>query len=264
MNCPICFSQRTETVMEYDEYPYFTVPLTVQDKEEILGKYDEEELHSLLRVELCVDCNHAYLDPVPGNSMLDELYSNYYTYPSPLKDKFEPIRDNQFLDYFHRRILHFCRDKGLKTVFEIGCFDGYILHNLKKYGFTVKGCDPSNGADIGNSFDIDIRKEFFNAKKFLEMKLTFDVVISRHFIEHVTDPISYVRSFVDITNEGGIIILETPNVDYYLNKGLPEVFSLQHIMLFSKSSMRRMLNQLNFEVITIEETPNNLIVVVKK
>ena len=101
MNCPICFSQRNETVMEYNGYPYFTVPLSAYDKEEILGKYDEEELHSLLRVELCLDCNHAYLDPVPRNSMLDELYSNYYTYPSPLKDKFEPIRDNQFLDYFN-------------------------------------------------------------------------------------------------------------------------------------------------------------------
>ena len=45
-------------------------------------------------------------------------------------------------------------------VLEVGCFDGYVLHNLQEKGYNVTGCDPSIGADIGKSFGINIQKGF--------------------------------------------------------------------------------------------------------
>ena len=52
-------------------------------------------------------------------------------------------------------------------VLEIGCFDGYVLQKLKKEGYNVNGCDPSEGAEIGKGFGLNIQKEFFDPNNYL-------------------------------------------------------------------------------------------------
>ena len=70
-----------------------------------------------------------------------------------------------------------------------------ILYHLKKRGFEVTGCDPSAGAEIGKEFGIDIKRKFFNPDDFMRQNIFFDIVISRHFIEHVIDPKELISNF---------------------------------------------------------------------
>jgi SAM-dependent methyltransferase len=262
--CPVCSSATTIILLDHSEYPYFTVPVSKLAKKEILSRYSKNQLVAPLSVRVCESCCHTYIFPLPRQDIIDTLYSNYYSYPSPLKTGFEPERDNRFLEFFMDKVQPVCSKRGLSTVLEIGCYDGYILHHLQQKGYTATGCDPSGGSEIGREFGIEIMREFFDPEVFASRRLTFDIIISRHFIEHTIDPLIWVRGLKKVLNPNGILVIEAPNVSFYLERGLIEVFSLQHLQGFSSSSLNYVLNREGLKAFVIEKTPDNLIAIAEE
>ena len=78
---------------------------------------------------------------------------------------------------------------------------------------------------------------------------SFDIIISRHFIEHVFEPYEYIKAFGKVLKHNGVLIIETPNIEHFL-KGL-EVFSLQHISLFSEASLKYALENQGLKYLRI-------------
>ena len=62
---------------------------------------------------------------------------------------------------------------------------------MQKQGFDVEGCDPSAGALIGKRFGVKIQKELFDPKR---LNNQYDIVISRHYLEHVLDPFVWINA----------------------------------------------------------------------
>ncbi len=85
MICPICKSNNTDLLLDYGQYPYFTIPLKIKDKKNILAQYREDQLFSELKYTACKDCGHVYINQIPDQDVIDDLYLKYFLYPSPLK-----------------------------------------------------------------------------------------------------------------------------------------------------------------------------------
>ena len=100
--CPICGRAIYQDIHQVGLFPYFTVPISSQDKAEILNKYTCEELMDSLDLSACYECGHIFLTELPDLEVLDKLYSKYYSYPSPLEGAFKPERDNRFLEIFEK------------------------------------------------------------------------------------------------------------------------------------------------------------------
>jgi len=264
MICPICKSNNTDLLLDYGQYPYFTIPLKIKDKKNILAQYREDQLFSELKYTACKDCGHVYINQIPDQDVIDDLYLNYYSYPSPLKGEFEPVRDNYFINVFNKVFNPICRKRNLENVLEVGCFDGYILYKLMKEGYDVTGCDPSIGADIAKTFGINVQKGKFSPEQIGKDGNKFDIIISRHFIEHTREPETFILGLGKILQTDGLLIIETPNIQHFLENGLLEVFSLQHITLFTSKSIEILLNLAGFKVIHSEITPDNLILAAVK
>ena len=119
--------------------------------------------------------------------MIDYLYKNFYNYPSPLLNEISPDRDNLFLKvfykFFHKKLLKLKN----KNLLEIGCSDGYILYNLRKY-YNVVGIDPSKGAEIGKKFGLNIKRKFFSYNNFKKDTGKYSIILARHFLEHLSKP----------------------------------------------------------------------------
>lgn len=256
-HCIICGSSELSTLIDYQDYPYFTVPVALEDKQKILSSYAASSLVHDLRIGVCSCCGHCQHGTIPDFEVLNDLYSNYYSYPSPLENNYEPVRDNQFLEVFFRRVPEYDPGQSYKTVYEIGCYDGYILYHLQERGYSVEGCDPSAGALIGCEYGVKIHRELFDPE---QLKIQYDVVISRHYLEHVANPSEWVNSISKAVSDKGLLVIEVPNVEFYLKNGLTEVFSHQHIHGFSPDSIRHLLGQQGIEVKEVIESDNNLIV----
>ncbi len=173
---------------------------------------------------------------------------------------FLPTRDDAFLNFLNKYLSN--NKKKDCSFFEIGCYDGYILYQLKKQGFkNVSGCDPSEGAKIALSYGLDVKNEFFNVKK---IKNKYDFIIARHLVEHLDNPFKFLKSLENIIYKNTKIIIEVPNGEFYLKKGLVEVFSHQHIHLFNKFSMQSLVKETNFNIEKIKQEGANIYFILSK
>ena len=212
----------------------------------------------------CKKCKHAFQAIKPDGKLMDEVYGKYYNYPSPMLSGFAQEREKIFLKFFFDNVQPILNKKGMDEVLEIACFDGFILYELSKKGFKVCGCDPSKGADIAKSFGIKVHKECFDSTEFIKKNKYFDIIISRHFIEHVKDPVGFLKDSKKNLTEDGLIVIETPNVEYYLESGSFETFNLQHLQNFSIHSIIEVVEHASLNLVKYEITPENLIVVASK
>lgn len=255
--CPLCGSSGTLLLLHRDWFPYFTSPMPKAVKDEIRQSLTADQLGMAFDVRACEACRHCFLASRPDADTLDELYSRHHTYPSALESGICPSRDDAFLAWFRAHAER--HPLPGKSVLEVACHDGYVLHHLGREGYTVRGCDPSPGADIARRHGVPVDRRFFRCDDYLAEEARFDVVLARHFIEHVPDPASLTRELIRLLRPGGRLILETPNVLYHLENGLPEVFSLQHLHGFSAQSLGEVMSQEGLRVLDSTRTPANLI-----
>jgi len=257
--CPICDSKNISRLFFAERFPFFTAPVKKKEKREILGKYTSRQLQGRLESVVCNKCSHIFLSTLAPEKIISELYKKFYSYPSALESSFIPERDNAFLEVFKDKILRKLR-KDQKNILEIGCYDGFILYNLKKLGFSVTGCDPSNGAVIGQSHNIDIKRRFFDVEYFLKASLSYDLIIFRHFLEHVAKPVDFLKNLNKILKPNGLIIFEVPSTDFHLKNIETSVFSFQHLQYFSDISIKQLLYKSGLKLIDIVNTGENLII----
>ena len=208
----------------------------------------------------CGKCQHSFQAIKPDEELMNMVYSKCYNYPSSMLFRFVQDRENMFLNFFFSKIYQICKRKNLNRILEIACFDGFILNELSKKSFEVCGCDPSKGADIAKDFGINVYKRYFNSNYFINRQKKFDIVIFRHFIEHVQYPISLLKDVKKILDVNGLIIFETPNVEYYIKNGSFETFHLQHLHHFSMHSARELLKGAFLKLVHYKITPENIII----
>ncbi len=256
--CRVCKSKNIKNLFRKDDFPYFTSPLRISKIKNLNKILKNKKKSFTLDVAFCKDCSHVFLKKLPDQNMLNELYRKFYSYPSAIKDGFEPVRDNTFLKIFNNQMKNLNKRS---TILEIGCFDGYIISKLKKIYRNISGCDPSPGAEIGKKKGLKIKRNFFSKNLYSNK---FDVIIGRHVFEHLIDLDKFLKDISYNLNKDGILILEVPNVNFFLKNGLLTVFSLQHIQYFNKYSLKKILNLNNFNVKKIYSSQENLIIFCNK
>jgi SAM-dependent methyltransferase len=152
-----------------------------------------------------------------------------------------------FLGFIHR-VLGGCQ-RPIISVMDVGCGGCYILNALKGQGFTVFGIDPSPvAARGGQQLGIPIATGFYPvAHGFGKM----DVVLSSGVLEHVPDPVTFLRGHQGDLNPGGYIIISTPDSAPSIALGDPSMILHEHISYFDEDSLRRVVREAGYKVLAV-------------
>lgn len=133
-----------------------------------------------------------------------------------------------------------------KTVLDYGCGYGYGSLLLTKY-------NKYTGVDLDahaikwakrNILPVINSARFLNAEEFEREYYTetFDMIISFEVIEHLRDPVSWLKAIKEKVHHGGRIILSTPNGAFA--NGDQTLFSNRyHLHEFSAFELRDMLRE---------------------
>ena len=106
-------------------------------------------------------------------------------------------------------------NKGAK-ILEVGSGLGYLTYALNKAGYICEGLDYSDTAVIsakklfGGTHTQGVIEDFSHNHKGL-----YDVVIATEVIEHVTDPLVFLKHSLDVLKPGGKLIITTPIKDIH-------------------------------------------------
>lgn len=240
MKCPLCNFSDSIPVITYDEYPIYIKPIPFEYR-------DKVPLAPLI-IKLCKKCDFVFQEVVLDIDEIHEIYDTIYeSYHSPVISGIGSSLAHDFLNFLEQNI-----NLDNKDTFEIGCYDGYFLSLMRdKHSCNVLGCDPSPGNQIAKTIGIEVIDDYFSPEFFHK---TFEIIILRGVLEHVINPISFLKNVGEVLSINGIIAIEVPNVKYSLKNRVIGDFYHEHISYFAKNSLINCLNLSGFETIKIDDT----------
>lgn len=131
-----------------------------------------------------------------------------------------------------------------KRVLEIGVGGCVILEKFKNNGYDVLGIDPSPfSSREGQKKGINVVQDFYPSKKILG---TFDLVYHSNVLEHINDPVGFLRYQYDQLNDGGNVVFAVPDCTAPLRHGDVSILYHQHLTFFTKDSLLRMTQEAGF------------------
>jgi hypothetical protein len=126
------------------------------------------------------------------------------------------------------------RQLGDRRLFEIGCGKGTFLERLAGYGCEIGGCDPTyEGSNPA------VTQAFFSADAGIRRRQ----LILRHVLEHVADPVAFLRMLADV-NGGGSIYIEVPCLDWIIDHCAWFDIFYEHVNYFRVDDFRRIFGRL--------------------
>lgn len=233
----------------------------VQGGVRVTRQFDGEPVPS----SRCAGCGYLFFD-APSGAVLEQFYNE--TYPRSAAGWYNPEADYSPWKAKPRaeRIARIAGRFGhSKSGFhEIGCAYGGTVFELSRMGYETSGSDLNGTAvEIGAArgarlYQGDLSPDFFaeGGKP--------GVLYSYHMIEHVPDPVQFLRRLAGVIHENGIAIFISPNaltpfplVHNFRNYpwyGYPE-----HLHLFSPASIRCLARAAGFDLLHIASAPFQVI-----
>jgi len=145
---------------------------------------------------------------------------------------------------------------GLKfddAVAEIGSNDGRFLDVLAVRGFRhVTGVEPSRSlAELAASKGHRIEQVGLDARSAAQIRLNgrFRAVICRHTIEHVADPLEFLRAIHSILEPDGLLVMELPDAGQLVSDLRIHDLWDEHLYYFTIGTLRNVALRAGFELV---------------
>jgi len=199
----------------------------------------EAEARAMPRLPLefvrCVDCGHVF------NAAFDYANVPYSEKPNLMFNRgggwsahLQRVRD-LLLDSLPENA----------TVVEIGCGEGHLLWAMAERMPAGRfiGFDPHAAVNTDGRFEA--RAELFSPQRHLK-ECRPDLVISRHVLEHLVNPLGFLQSLVFAAESNGQelrVFIEVPCIDRVLMSGRTVDFYYEHNSHFTTESFTRMLQR---------------------
>lgn len=197
----------------------------------------------------CSSCGAKSLYPMPNEEELRSYYNSAYKVPRVESEKGIAASAPITL-----RNLANLRIPGRKLL-EIGCSYGFFLAHARKQGWDVTGIElDREAAAFGrNELLLNIHAGTLDDN---QLSPPYDVIAAFHVIEHIVDPLRFLRQCKSLLSEDGILLLKTPNVGSWIAKKTGEHWSWQqtqlaHVHLFTPEALHLAATKSGFRIETI-------------
>jgi SAM-dependent methyltransferase len=227
-------------------------------------------------------CRSLWLNPRSTDRDVVKLYESYFTHKGPGVDGFKSLNAliecrvqkkrlglgesslppvatvlgsiaaalPPLAEYFCGRVMWVQRSwRG--RLLDVGCGAGDLLLRMKNYGWDVEGLEPDPiAAEKLRQRGIKVTGGVLPNHDLKEG--SFDVITASHVIEHVGDPIAFLKACFKLLRPNGRIILATPNADSAglkkFGKSWVHLDAPRHFVLFTPESLGAALRTASFDV----------------
>lgn len=189
--CPCC---QSETVLDRGDIP----PAIVFAGRNLSAPINGGRLYR------CENCQLGYRYPRPSKDQLDALYR------SGCDDTWSQTDSDDRTDW---RIASEWIQSGLGAgrVLDVGCFDGGFLALLsgewRRYGIEIHPAAAERARERG--IDV-VGGSFYQAP---DRGKPYTLVTAFDVIEHVENPLDFLKWLADLVDEGGYVMVSTGNMD---------------------------------------------------
>jgi SAM-dependent methyltransferase len=240
--CPICDSNKTSFIRKYNS---------------------QSKIFNTLNLTKCNNCFLVFTNPMPEIDIWNKYNSDYFNVAhGGITNNINTInffkgiavvRMKYILNYLNKNSII------LNSILEIGPGVGYLAEKWLKFfpnlKYSVVETDTSCHSSL-NKIGINV---YNNIEDVPETSI-FDLVIHSHVLEHVINPVEFLKNNTFFLRHGGVLFIDVPCNDWKF-KELDE----PHLLFFDKKPMLYLLNeQLNHRNIQISYHGNEINNIFKK
>lgn len=235
-----------------------------------IGKVMDEVFDTRFGIETpyvitqCKDCSLEQTNPLPNQEELNGLYERFYNFSGESNTRYTQLRA-KFINSFLYRIwlaidgdISFHLARGTGSLLDVGCNEGRGLEFYQNHGFAAEGLElNSKAAEVarGKGFVVhgSTLEGFTTEKK-------YDAVVLSNVLEHSLNPAYMLRSIHRLLNPNGQVWISCPNSQSWLRSAFGRFWINWHVPFhvvhFSPDTLRKVLKNSEFEVVTMrQETP---------
>ncbi len=209
----------------------------------------------------CAQCDHVRLHPRPRSDTLAVIYPptyyayNYDTQVAPLARRAKAWLDGRKFEAILRHL-----GRAPASYLDVGCGNGRFLDLMASRGLapaSIYGLELDQ-ATVDRLTARGYRAYCQRIEECRELPAGgIDLATMFHVIEHVDQPVAVVRRLAECLSTGGILALETPNLDSWDARIFREHFwggyhIPRHWHLFTPQTITRLLTLAGLDVVTIE------------
>jgi len=205
-----------------------------------------------LKIDRCEECNFSYANPMPKNENLDFFYENIYRLPyrppywiseneQDIEKKFLLDRNLNYLLYLSTLI----DLKKVENIYDFGAGIGDLGYAIKKKFPNVNLFCTEYDKHCLNI----LKKRGYNNGEIKKIDKKFDLIITTHSLEHLTD-VEVFSKFYEILKPGGYLFFEIPYCPEEYFSGRP--YDGPHLLFYTKKSIEKISEKYNFDVFRID------------
>ena len=246
---------------KFDNFVFVSCPACDSESSDpLFEKYD-------LTYNRCNECETIFISPRPTVDILNYFYKGSPNYKFWNENIFPATRDIRRKKLFRpraKKIIELINSHipEADSLIEIGSGQGFFIEeiiSLRKFK-NILAVEPTKGlADTLRGKDIEVIEDIIeNMDK--KYNGNFDILVNFEVIEHLFSPKEFLLRSKELLKEKGIIFITCPNGKGFDNMVLGKesiTFDYEHLNYFNPKSIKTLLNNSGFEVLSVE-TPGKL------
>lgn len=208
------------------------------------------------KIKCCVSCGHCQLDPIPS-AKEEKIFYDENKQAKNINVKYEiPILRERSKFDTERRIKTVSKLISKKEkILDVGSGYGFFLEGLLKNNYNITGIEVSKerrkiSKKISNAelLNVNLNNEKPSIGK-------YDLIVIFHVLEHVAQPINFLKKLRKYLKPKGRILVEVPNLlDFQIN--INESYrkwywQRAHLQYFSPNNLKIVLKKSGFKKIRI-------------
>jgi SAM-dependent methyltransferase len=214
----------------------------------------------------CSDCGHVWLNPRPALSELPVIYPpTYYAYNYEQTINPIAVRAKRMLDELKIGSILRQLPAPPTSYLDVGCGSGRFLKALERRGIAR---ERLYGLELDQTAVDRLAAEGYQVTcESIERCQTIpdekvDLISMFHVIEHLDDPRGVVRKLTRWLSPGGVLALETPNLDSVdarvFRSGMWGGYHIpRHWHVFTPERLCQVLEQAGLEVLRVQYHPGH-------
>lgn len=207
-----------------------------------------------ISVYRCLRCKAVYLGCYDERFDAD-LYEYYEKYRGrPRETLFSPLTAKSYYKVLQLFTLH---TQG-ESILDVGCGMGSFVEAGLRAGWDIRGIELAQPAvEIAENLGLPVKQlDFFsNAIS----PASYDIVTFFEVLEHLPNPISFLRRAADVVKPGGLVYLTTPNFNCLDRRILGidwPVIHREHLTYFTPKTLLSAINKKTDFTVLHSETRN--------
>jgi SAM-dependent methyltransferase len=139
-----------------------------------------------------------------------------------------------FLQHLHTVATKIGHTMGKECLVEVGCGKGFFLEMLLAKGFDVTGFDPTY-----EGVNPRVKRQYFTPGAIKHA----NGIVLRHVLEHIQNPVDFLRQLRDANSGNGKIYIEVPCFDWICGHNAWFDVFYEHVNYFRLADFKRMFTE---------------------